>query len=526
MKGTSASHGLSKRRRDLPLVNNPYLLPLNSDNNHAQLKTKQRCPPAANALWLGSVVVMATMALNGASVRNYLINLPGRNAIGREHRDISDNDGTATEGRKTMQKSNAHALTTNNYSSRTSHSKKRSKLHFCKGTSTRPGFHILQTEEFGYTAINATSTNDWDLIYGGYQRCGDSGESDWEMEQGLNKIMKARGDWEHLQPNQVFHPCMGCRQSYCNKRGLCNILRGIDPNLCYVLPNDLQQLKRDMIELDRLFSNDTQRKRQGSTGEVTPYVLKATKKHGSKGIKFIWHSSQLPKKDAMDGFIVQKWMEPHLFSGIFHRKSELRIHVAITSIFPLRAYYHTDQVVTLAARRYANTMMALTDKCMADTSSSQGCDVNLEKPFTDFLEKVPNRGRQIFFRDYVKGVDMSRADQELLLGRALQLTSRVIRAGHSQFESHPVNQALHSSSAMCFSHMRIDLGIGEDLVPFVYEVTEIPSKNGPGNVTSTVARDLFHLIGLDVPSVPVDERANFEREHLWGWRPLPVPVNK
>jgi hypothetical protein len=106
------------------------------------------------------------------------------------------------------------------------------------------------------------------------------------------------------------------------------------------------------------------------------------------------------------------------------------------------------------------------------------------------------------------------------LDRAHKLTADVVRAGNPTFAAHPVTQDIHASGAMCFSHMRIDLGIGENLEPFVYEVSEIPSKNSPGNLTRILADDLFHLVGLDAPVVPVEERAAFEQEHLGGWRPL------
>ena len=40
-------------------------------------------------------------------------------------------------------------------------------------------------------------------------------EFDWKMEQGLNKQLLERG-FETLKPHQVYIPCMGCREGFCN----------------------------------------------------------------------------------------------------------------------------------------------------------------------------------------------------------------------------------------------------------------------------------------------------------------------
>lgn len=37
-----------------------------------------------------------------------------------------------------------------------------------------------------------------------------------------------------------------------------------------------------------------------------------------------------------------------------------------------------------------------------------------------------------------------------------------------------------------------------------------------------VPRDLFYMIGLDQPPVPVEQRAQFEKENQRGWALLPT----
>ena len=106
--------------------------------------------------------------------------------------------------------------------------------------------------EFGYNeTVDAMKTDDWDLIFGGYPHCGSNISNDknldWAMERGLNAHLNEKG-WDGLGEHQVWFPCMGCKDSYCNKRGLCKITRELDPHSCYLLPQDLDRLKSKMEE--------------------------------------------------------------------------------------------------------------------------------------------------------------------------------------------------------------------------------------------------------------------------------------
>ena len=99
--------------------------------------------------------------------------------------------------------------------------------------------------------MNASEHDDWDLIYGGYPHCGDWQIMDWDMQTGLNRRMAERG-WQSLRPSQVWHPCMGCRETFCNRRELCRLLRRGDPSLCFLLPEHGAELEA-LMDGERVF---------------------------------------------------------------------------------------------------------------------------------------------------------------------------------------------------------------------------------------------------------------------------------
>ena len=76
--------------------------------------------------------------------------------------------------------------------------------------------------------------------------------------------------------------------------------------------------------------------------------------------------------------------------------------------------------------------------------------------------------------------------------------------------------------------MRADFGISKDKTPRLFEINELPDKVGKGlnrsdllfRVREDSLRDLFRMIGLDQPPLPVDERATFDSKHSGGWKLL------
>lgn len=404
---------------------------------------------------------------------------------------------------------------------------RRSKAHFCYSRVHGLIGTKLLLEEFNFQPVDATGDEEWDLIYGGYPHCGKHSTDlftwnenefhmvmqrprpqdwDWEMQSGLNRKLTERG-WANLKPHQAYHPCMGCKHSYCQKRELCRILRSINPEHCYILPEDLDRLRSAM-------------------DGIHPWVLKKdggnVHIHEGRGVWMIKSPEQLPPPEELSRgmHLVQPWNEPFLGDGMFRRKSEFKIYVAVTSVYPLRAYAHKEKQVTIAAKEYTNATDAMMDKCMYDThSNTRGC--KLPADVSKALESIFFSERLMSFDNYVKRVGMCESQWTKLVNDTLQLISTVMKIGHSALENHHTNQGINESGAMCFSHMRVDIGINSEGKPYIFEMAEFPGLWIESEEELGPTRDLFHMIGLDQDPVPVEKRAEFEKHHLGGWELLP-----
>ena len=214
----------------------------------------------------------------------------------------------------------------------------RSKVHWC---FWRPHMftpmNILR-DEFGYTEeVDPKAGDNWDLIFGGYPHCGDK-RFDWKMETGLNKFLSEEQGWDKLQPHQVWFPCMGCKDSYCNKRDLCLLMKEIDPNYCFSLPDDHDRLLKNMRQSQEEAEGLSKPKQQF-------WVLKEDGPdkhlHVGNGVSFIKSERELPnKQDQSSGsYLVQPLVNHKMGVGIYQRRRhELRMYVCVTSTTPLRAY--------------------------------------------------------------------------------------------------------------------------------------------------------------------------------------------
>jgi hypothetical protein len=170
------------------------------------------------------------------------------------------------------------------------------------------------------------------------------------MQTGLNRRLAERG-WPSLRPSQVWYPCMGCRETFCNRRELCRLLRRVDPSLCFLLPDHGAELEARM-DGERIFVV----KRDGDW-------------HGGDGVEFVRSRDELPRpapgEDGEDGgreggeggegggstrvhAHVQRYCEPFLGEGEYKRRSELRIWLAVTNTQPLKVYYYSEIWVVLA----------------------------------------------------------------------------------------------------------------------------------------------------------------------------------
>ncbi|KAL7545880.1 hypothetical protein ACHAWF_009239 [Thalassiosira exigua] len=367
---------------------------------------------------------------------------------------------------------------------------RRTRAHFCSKRHSPFVIDMLRNE-FGFREVDANKGEEFDIIYGGYPHCG-SKPFDWDMKTGLN----ARLDFSKLRPSQVWFPCMGCRASVCNKRELCRIQHELDPTACFLWPehrDDLEHAMRTAPKGTMWVQN-----RDGSTLNL----------HAGASVRYIESVEGLTAKH--DGtYLVQPYVEPYL--GRSRRKSEFRTYIAVTSTNPFRAYIHSKPWVILAGRQYDSSI--LSDLCIHDTHahSKKPCD-----------RSISVDDRQLSFTDYAAKEGLNATYQVALLRRVNDLLVSIIQSGWPP--AHPVNEGIRQSGASCFSYLRADIGFGPDLQPFVYEINEFPYTNEEATAIRPIVReshrDLFRMIGLDRPPLPVAEQETWEAAHMGGWRRL------
>jgi hypothetical protein len=385
----------------------------------------------------------------------------------------------------------------------------RHKAHWCHWWAHmgRP-MEILQTE-FGFnTTVEAQLDPEWDIIFGGYPHCGSENKRDkdfdWDMRRGLNAHLNKQG-WDTLKPHQVWFPCMGCADSYCNKRGLCSLVRSADPDSCYLLPQDLHRIKAQML------AKPDQK-----------WVLKRDANnlhlHTGNGVWFIQNVTQLPTVDQMTDatYLVQPFVEQYLGQGNYHRRHELKLFLTVTSTSPLRVYAYNQMWGNLAFKTY-NKSAATSDICMLDT---HGDTHGKCKP----QGLKPEQRRALSFEHIASKYQLGLKEQSRFDQSARELIAKVILEAHPVISAHKVNQGITKSKAMCFSFMRADLAIAENGEASLYEINEFPFANDKVGVSKTIQedayRDLFRMVGLDMPPIPVEKRAEYELSHLGGWHPL------
>ena len=323
---------------------------------------------------------------------------------------------------------------------------RRKKAIFC-GAHHSPIVIDILKREFQYEQVPQDS-DDWDIIYGGYPHCG-SKPFDWEMKTGLNQRLNEQG-WSNLQQHQVYEPCMGCKQSYCEKNGLCEIQRKVDPASCYHLPEDGEKVKAQM---------------DGSKLWVLKRDGRNMNLHAGSGVSYVKTAQQLP--NSTDGsYLVQPYKEPYLGEGEYRRKAELRVYLAITSLKPLRVYMYPRLWAVLAGSIYTSSA-DVDNRCIHDTHAhaKQKCDGGLT------VEE-----RQLSFEEYSEKVKLSEEMGNAYIAKTKHLLAQIIHGAH-QFEAHYVNLGLYESGASCFSYMRADLGITEEGEPVLFEINEFPYVN-------------------------------------------------
>jgi hypothetical protein len=381
---------------------------------------------------------------------------------------------------------------------------RRTKFHHCfwRPHNYRPA-EMLKTE-FGFEVVDATKTNDWDMIFGGYPHCGKNRKSDPDMKTGLNRKL-AKDGWRFLS-HQIYFPCMGCEQSFCSKRELCRLQRQFVPHICYLLPDHRE-------ELVRVMSNKEKR---------NLWVLKKSGEHKSNGVSVIDSVEALPTEEITKDstYLVQPYVEPFVGTGMYQRKTEVRFYTAITSVHPLRVYVFRDPWVSLSQTIYTkNSNISVADEksiCMHDSHTHMSKCTKHGSP-------LPDDQKTMRMRTYGGKVNLNENEQMSILSQSKRILRQVLNASKAHMQGVMINRNIQEAGASCFSFMRADFGIGEDLRPFLYEINEFPfanEKGEAGKVQTQAYRDLFIMIGIDkVPMVP-ENRYAYELAHIGNWERL------
>ena len=385
---------------------------------------------------------------------------------------------------------------------------KRSKVHWCYWSPHMFTPMNILRDEFGYNEeVDIKAGDDWDLIFGGYTNCGDK-KFDWKMETGLNKFLGEQG-WDKLQPHQVWFPCMGCKESYCNKRDLCLLMKEIDPNYCFSLPDDRDRLLENM------------RVAEGQSLKPQLWVLKEDYPdkhlHMGSGVRFIQSEMELPnKQDQSSGaFLVQPLVNHKMGSDTWKRRHELKMYVCVTSTTPLRAYTYT--VTGTFAQAQIDDANPV-DPCSIDTHGilvrrELGCQIN--STFSSYYS----------FDDFSKYVEITESEKQNFLTATNRLIGKVLLQAQPKIQNHTVNKGIATSGAACFSFLRVDFAMTEAIEPYIYEINEFPfanEKGHQGDVQRKAYRELFQMIGLDQVPIVASERSKYEMDHLGGWSPVVI----
>ena len=361
-------------------------------------------------------------------------------------------------------------------------------------------------DEFGYNkVVDPTKGEDWDLIFGGYPNCG-SKKFDFKMETGLNKFLNDKG-WDKLQPHQIWFPCMGCKNSYCNKKELCHLMKKIDPSYCFSLPEDRDHLLEDMRQRHPLQQQQL-------------WVLKEDgpdkHMHVGTGINFIKSETELPSNEDQNSgaYLVQPLVNHKMGEGIYQRRRhELRMYISVTSTSPLRVY--TYSITGYFANAQIDDADPL-DQCSAVIGRShlkKSCHTN-----ATFYEHRS-------FDQFSENVGITHSEKQIFIERTNELIGKVIFQAQSIVQNHVVNKGITMSGAACFSFLRVDFAMTDSITPYIYEINEFPFANEKGHLGSVqekAYRDLFLMMGLDREPINALERSKYEMDHLGGWTPVVI----
>lgn len=149
---------------------------------------------------------------------------------------------------------------------------------------------------------------------------------------------------------------------------------------------------------------------------------------------------------------------------------------------------------------------------MHDTHAHSGCAGSMKA-----------EDRQLNFDNYSRSVGWSEAQKAAFITESQQLLFEIIAAANPGIQRDPVNEGIHASGARCFSYLRADLGITDQMRPVLFEINEAPWTSEEAKQVTPICKDshreLFRMMALDRPRevrASID-RETYEAQHLGNW---------
>ena len=282
--------------------------------------------------------------------------------------------------------------------------------------------------------------------------------------------------------------------------------------------------------------------------------------HSGKGVSFVYRWEELvstvahwtsPARRAAGKLpwnqgLVQPYVPPFIGKLPYNRKAEIRIFLAVVDTAPLEVYAYADVTVVMATQTFDAENQAKASKCMHDTHNNHGAECQRVRGGGNLAAQV-NKGRSqnrsgsdagpvlalnIDLATYADGVGWSAAETEQMIQRALTLLGKVVyhRDAAQVLKQHAINRKIREAKARCFSVIRADFGFSASLTPVLFEINDWPwlddnDRSAQIKTQWRAHRELFQMLGLDVPAVR-DQRRAIDRRFMGRWRPLKNPLHE
>jgi hypothetical protein len=310
-----------------------------------------------------------------------------------------------------------------------------------------------------------------------------------------------------MKPYQCWHQNFGMHQVLGNKREVCKFISTTNPSGCYVLPKDRDRLEQVM----------------GTTADQNLlWVLKRDPKnsqlHAGSGVSYITKVSQIPNdaRSESGGFLVQPFKHPALGPGRFAHKGEIRIYLAITSLYPLRLYYYKDLWSLIAATPYDMKNVNGNHKCMLDNHANTK---------NDCAGQLKPEQRKLRYTTYAEGMGWTASQRDTYVTKVTTMLSKIYTEAlrDPRISQNPLNLAINRSGATGYDYHRVDLGVTPELDPVIYEINDGPWANEDVGEVKKVCmqsqEDLLRMIALDQSRQvrATRNKEEYEKAHLGGW---------